>query len=98
MSTPMTWRESDISLLTGTTQRTSHLAFRILFGDLDSPRSRSVATIQHPLELVDRWKDQPIVKNPLENLLLILESLCLFLPRELGTDKRLECRRIVPHR
>lgn len=47
--------------------------------NIQGPRTGAVAAVEHSSQSTDGWKDQAVVEDPLEDLLLDLQPLGFFL-------------------
>ena len=51
-----------------------YLAIFVRFGDLDSPAARAVSAIEDLPKVGDRRKDQFVIEDEVEDLMLLVES------------------------
>lgn len=57
------------------------LAVWVSLRNVHGPRSGAITTVEDSSETRNRRKDKPVVKDPVENLVLGLETFCFFLNR-----------------
>ena len=58
-----------------TIQRLVYLAIFVRLGDLDSPAARAVSAIEDLPKIGDRRKDQFLIEDEVEDLVLLVKSL-----------------------
>lgn len=67
-------------LTAGTSLETTHLAFRVLLGNLHGPRAGPGAAVQDSAWSGNRWEDEPVVEHHVEDPVHILEKIDFVLP------------------
>lgn len=92
------FRVRDDRLHFGATRQGTHLAIRIFFGDIESPSSRTIATVQDPFRVFNRWENESLVEDVLENSVLFIQTFTLNLRTNLSITSARKRIILVPHR